>query len=231
MVLLGLGALGTSRLNACIRTVAAQGIVLGILILAIHIDELTPRLAGLAALTVALKGFVIPLLLFRSIREAGVRREVEPYVGFGASIVLGAVAVGASFALASVLELPSEAPSRLIAPVSLATLFIGLLLLTTRKKAITQAVGYLVLENGIFVFSLALVTAIPTLVEMGVLLDVFVGAFVMGITIHHINQEFDHIDAYKLQALHDLSPVRARRVSAHGRRHRDGVAAEQAGQR
>ena len=78
-------------------------------------------------------------------------------------------------------------------PASLATVLTGFLLLTTRRKAITQVVGYLVLENGIFLFGLLLLEAMPFLVEVGVLLDLFVGVFVMGIIIHHINREFASI--------------------------------------
>ena len=75
-------------------------------------------------------------------------------------------------------------------PASLATVWTGFLMLTTRKKAIMQVLGYLLLENGIFLFGLLLLEAMPFLVEIGVLLDLFTGVFVMGIIIHHINREF-----------------------------------------
>ena len=77
----------------------------------------------------------------------------------------------------------------------------GFLLLTTRRKAITQVVGYLILENGIFVMGLTLLEAMPFLVEIGVLLDLFVGIFVMGIIINHINREFSSLDTARLSAL------------------------------
>ena len=90
----------------------------------------------------------------------------------------------------------------------LATVFMGLLLLVSRRLAVTQVVGYLMLENGIFVFSLVLATELPTIVEMGVLLDIFVGVFIMGITIFQINREFDHMDASRLQELQDTEGER-----------------------
>jgi hydrogenase-4 component E len=75
--------------------------------------------------------------------------------------------------------------------------------LTTRSKAITQVVGYLILENGIFVFGLSQVERVPFLVEAGVLLDIFVGVFIMGIVVFHINREFDSLDSARLTELRD----------------------------
>ena len=79
----------------------------------------------------------------------------------------------------------------------------GLMVLITRAKAITQVVGYLMLENGIYLFGLTLSERVPFLVEVGVLLDVFVGVFIMGIVVFHINREFDSISAANLTELHD----------------------------
>jgi hydrogenase-4 component E len=73
----------------------------------------------------------------------------------------------------------------------------------SRKKAVTQVVGYLMLENGIFIFGQTLVRQIPFAVELGILLDLLVGVFVMGIAIHHISRAFDHIDTELLSALKD----------------------------
>jgi hydrogenase-4 component E len=86
-------------------------------------------------------------------------------------------------------------------PASLATVLTGFLLLVTRRKAITQVVGYLVLENGIFIMGLTLVEAMPLLVEVGVLLDLLVGVFVMGIILNHIHREFSSLDTARLSSL------------------------------
>ncbi len=208
LVLLGIAGLATSRVDSCMRLMAVQGVILGVLLLIVHSEEMTWRLVGLASVTIVLKGVVVPWALLRSIRTVGARREVEPYVGFGVSVVLGALAFGAAFFLTSYLPALPDVQSRLLVPVALALCFIGLLFLVTRKMAIAQVIGYLVLENGIFVFSLGLAHALPASVEMGVLLDVFVGALVLGITVNSINQEFDHIDANRLQQLHDLPTPR-----------------------
>jgi len=81
---------------------------------------------------------------------------------------------------------------------------IGFFLIMSRRIAISQVLGYLVLENGVFVFGMALVPEQPYLVELGILLDIFVGVFVMGIIIFHINREFDHIDVHRLADLKDV---------------------------
>jgi hydrogenase-4 component E len=89
----------------------------------------------------------------------------------------------------------------LVVSASLSTVLTGFLLLTTRRKAITQVAGYLILENGVFIMGLLLVEAMPFLVELGALLDLLVAIFVMGIIINHINREFSSLDTARLTAL------------------------------
>jgi hydrogenase-4 component E len=204
VVLVDLYALAASRLGALIRIVALQGIVLGVVPLVADPSELTLRSAMLAILSLTLKGFVFPILLFRATREEAVRREVAPYVGYSLSLLIGAVIIGASFIAGSRLPLPFPAVSPLLVPVALSTALIGLFVIVSRRKAATQVLGYLVLENGIFVFGLTLAGKMPWLVEMGVLLDVFIGVFVMGIALHHIHREFDSIDVDQLTSLRDV---------------------------
>jgi hydrogenase-4 component E len=159
-------------------------------------------LVGLAIGTVIVKAMLLPWFLLWAIREAQVRREIEPLIGYIASLLLGAVAVAISFAIARRLPLP-EPGIELLVPVAMSTVIIGLLVLTTRTKAITQVVGYLMLENGIYAFGLTLAERVPLLVELGVLLDVFVGVFVMGIVVFHINREFDSLSSARLTELRD----------------------------
>jgi hydrogenase-4 component E len=192
--------LGTSRLTACVRAIAVQGMLLGVLSLVVD-DPRSIHAVALAIGTVIIKGAVLPWFLRWAMREAAVRREVEPVIGYMASMLLGALAVGVSFAVA--LRLPTPAESGLLVPVALATLVIGLLVLITRSKAITQVVGYLMLENGVYLFGLTQVRRVAFLVEIGVLLDVFVAVFIMGIVVFHINREFDSISADNLVELRE----------------------------
>ncbi len=88
-------------------------------------------------------------------------------------------------------------------PTSLATVWTGLLLVVTRRKAVAQVLGFLVLENGVFVFGLLLSDFMPLMVEAGVLLDLLAAIFVMGIVMFHINREFSSLDTRRLTSLRD----------------------------
>jgi hydrogenase-4 component E len=201
LFLTNLVMLGSSELGGCIRVVAIQGILLGIFTLIARVDALSVRLIILGVVSMGLKGFVFPFLLSRDIREAKVRREVEPFVGYAASIVAGLVMLAASMLIAARFPEFSPTSSPFVIPVALSTVFTGLFLVVSRRKALTQVIGYLVFENGIYMFGVFAAGEIPFLVELGVLLDVFVAVFVMGIAINHINREFDHIDADQLSSL------------------------------
>ena len=202
LVLTNLLLLGSSRLSACIRIVAVQGVALGILPLLTH-AHLSLRVIGLAGVSMALKAVVFPRLLNRALRDANVRREIEPFVGYTVSTLLGGLALGISFWLSWRLPLPHAEISSLIVPVAFFSMLTGLFLIVSRRKALTQVLGYLVFENGIFVFGVGLTREAPLVVELGVLLDVFVAVFVMGIALFHISREFDHIDADRLSSLKD----------------------------
>jgi hydrogenase-4 component E len=112
-----------------------------------------------------------------------------------------AVATGLAILFARTLPLADEHAGSLLVPASLATVLSGFIILTTRLKAITQVAGYLILENGIFIMGLTLVEAMPFLVEVGVLLDLVVAIFVMGIMIYRINREFSSLDTTHLTTL------------------------------
>lgn len=202
IALTGLLVLGSSRLIRCIRLIAFHGVLLGLLTLAARSGH-SSRAVLLAVLIIAVKGVAFPRLLSRVLESADVRREVEPFVSYNVSLVAGALMFASSFWLSARLQLPAAPVSPLIVPVALFTILAGLFVIVSRRKALTQVLGYLVLENGICVFGVGLVQHTPMLVELGILLDVFAAVFVMGIAIFHINREFDHIDADRLAALRD----------------------------
>lgn len=201
LVLANLALLGISRLNTCIRIVAAQGIALGLLPLALNGWRPGWHLILFSLLLIGLKGIVFPAILVKTLRDLKTSREIEPFIGYGASIAAGAAALVVCMWLGSRLPRPVDVSSSLLVPVALFTIMAGFLLIISRKKALTQVLGYLVLENGIFAFGVALVEEQPFLVEIGILLDVFAAVFIMGIAIFHINREFDHIDTDKLSNL------------------------------
>ena len=200
VLLLNFLLLGSSRLRAVINASAMQGVILGILVLVVH-GRIGARELILAGAAVALKGFVIPAMLLKAMRDVVKRRDIEPLLGYIPSLLVGAFGTGLSLLFAGTLPLAPEHVGSLLVPASLSTVLTGFLLLTTRRKAITQVVGYLVLENGVFVMGLCLLEALPFLIETGVLLDLFVGIFVMGIIINRINREYASIDTQRLTTL------------------------------
>ena len=199
VLLINFISLGTSRLIFSIRAVAAQGVILGILPGLIH--PFSWHLVGITVVIIAVKGFIIPALLGRAVRAAEIKREVEPYLGYVPTLLLGAVFTALSFGFAGKLPMLPEHQNYMFVPASIATLMTGFLLLTTRRKAISQVIGYLVLENGIFIFGLLLAEAMPIMVEAGALLDLLVGTFVMGIVINQISREFSSLDTSLLTSL------------------------------
>jgi hydrogenase-4 component E len=202
VLLLNFFALGTSRIRALITSSAMQGIVLGIVALLAH-GKLGIQPLLIAVVTIVLKGILIPQMLLRALRDVGIRREVEPLIGFIPSLLVGSLGTGLAVLFSHALPLVKVHAVSLLVPTSLSTVFTGFLLLTTRRKAITQVVGYLVLENGVFIMGLTLVHAMPFLVEMGVLLDLLVAIFVMGIIINHIKREFASLDTTRMSQLRD----------------------------
>ena len=197
VLLLNFAALGTSRLRAVINATAVRGVLLrAIAVLAHHDFNYQPFL--IAAGAALIKGFVIPWLLLRAMRDVTMRREIEPLIGYVPSLFAGAVATGLAILYARTLPLAKGHTGSLLVPASLATVLTGFIILTTRRKAITQVAGYLILENGIFIMGLTLVEAMPFLVEVGVLLDLVVAIFIMGIMIYQINREFASLDTDRL---------------------------------
>jgi hydrogenase-4 component E len=203
LILTNLYLLGSSRIIACIRSVAFQAILLAIISILSQPEEIGPRLLILAIVSTAIKAVVLPWLLRRAVREVGVQNEVEPMVGFTTSLLVGLGLLGAAFHVAGRLPILGNDETTFLVAVALFTTMVGMMLIVSRRKAVMQTLGYLAMENGIYAFGLAFAVEEPMLVEMGVLLDVFVAVFVMGIAIHHISREFDHIDTDRLSALKD----------------------------
>lgn len=201
VVLTNLALLASSRLQGCIRLVTAQGIAVGLLPLLIEPEF--PRSAFLCAGIVVLKGIVFPWLLTRALRTANVRREIEPLVDYTLSVVAGLAMLGVALWVGP--RIPAHPGgghvSTLTMPTALATMGSGLFLIVTRRKALTQVLGYIVMENGIYTLGLVLMGGVHLLVELGILLDVFVAVFVMGIAVNRISREFDHMDTDQLNSL------------------------------
>jgi len=200
---LNLLALGSSRLPSLIRAMSVQGMLLGMMPLAMESETLDWRVVLGVLATLVGKGVVIPGLLRRAMRAANIEREIEPFIGFVPSLLLGAGGTIAAVALARGLPLLPEHAGSLLVPGSIASVLTGFILLIGRAKAISQVCGYLILENGIYLFGLLLIHSTPLLVESGILLDVTVGVFIIGIIVDRIQRAFDSLDTRKLTTLRE----------------------------
>jgi hydrogenase-4 component E len=202
LILLNFRLIGSSRIEACINAVILQAVALGALA---FFTNLHPGFWTLAAvgLTIAVKAGVLPALLRRALRETGASRELEPLVGYTLSILISACLLTLSFLATRSLKVPLDQDLPLLVPATLFTILTGLFLIVARKKAITQVVGFITMENGIYLFGVAFSVREPWMVQTGVLLDVFAAVFVMGIMIYRIQREFDHIDTDRLSNLKD----------------------------
>jgi hydrogenase-4 component E len=203
LVLTNFILLGSRRPAARIRLTAIQGLLLGLLTLLVHADDIRLRTLLLALGSTVVKAGFFPWLLRRAVRETDVRRGVEPFVGYTLSVLMGMLLLGLAIWMSSRLPLPSSQAGSLVVPVAFFCIFAGLLLVVSRKTALSQVLGYLVLENGVYTFGIALAYEQQLMVELGILLDLLVGVFVMGIIIFHISREFDHIDVHRLATLKD----------------------------
>lgn len=203
LIMSSLYLLSSSRIGALIRTVGAQGMILGCVpFITGDASLLNPHTWILSSLSIFVKGILIPILLFRALRGVYMSREDFPYVGYPMSIGAGVLMVLFSYVAYRIIGHHPLFSSQLI-PAAITMALCGLFLIITRKQAITQVIGYLVFENGIYLFGVSLAVKNPLLVELGILLDVIVGVFVMGIVIYHINREFDSISTQALGTLRE----------------------------
>jgi len=202
-MLTDLALLGTGRIARCIRLVCLQGVVMGLMPLLLAGGPLTLHVALLSLAFLAVKAVALPWLLFRSLKKVHVRAWVEPYISYNLSVLAGVCAILFALWLQSRLLLPANALFGVVIPAAFTTIMAGLIMVVTRRKALTQIIGYLVAENGIYLLGAPLAGHDAMWLELSILLDVFVGVFVMGIAIHHINRAFDSIDVDRFAALRD----------------------------
>ena len=198
---------GASRLKYAIRFVAIQGWIVGVLpVLLWNWQENGcpgARIWIIAVVNSLVKGVALPMLLEYAVRKARTRRELEPIVSFQMSrFIVFLMAVG-GFAIGRLLHVHETVASELAIPVAFTTMGTGLLLICARKKAITQVLGFLVLENGISLFGAGILLEYGIVVELGILLDVFALVFILGIAIFQINRTFASTDTDQLNHLGD----------------------------
>lgn len=203
IVLTNFGIVTANRINRIIQIVIIQGILLGLLPVTMGIWRHNHILLIVCA-TIITKGYLIPYLFRHATRKLKLTKELTKYISFNMSLVLCALGTGFGLFLAKRFFLINyDDYHMMIVIASTSTFFSGFILLITRKKALMQVVGYLMLENSIYLFGLILTENMPLFIEMGILLDLFVGIFLMMIVIRHITATFNSIDTRYLTELKD----------------------------
>lgn len=190
-----------NRLNTYILIIAFQGLLLfGItFIQLIEINVLNLVLILLE--TVVFKSIAIPAFLRYVIRRNNLTREAEPYVSNFLSVAVITVIIIGSFLLSSTIH--DDNVKSMFFVVALSSLFTGLYIMVSRRKLITQVMGFLIIENGVFVLSLAVGSEMPMIVNIGIMLDIFVSVLLLGIFVNRIGDVLKEHNAEQLQQLKD----------------------------
>lgn len=190
IVFFALFILASHRIAGMIHIFAAQSFILSFMPILFHVQDISGYDVMIFLGALALKAILVPYILFWTLRHVSMRSENRPIIGFGGSIIGGACLIAVAFWLSSSLRLPGVIISDMIMPASLATVFLGFMAMVTRTRAVVQVIGYLVMENGLFLFAASLADVMPFIIEMGILLDIFAAVFIMAIVVNHINEEF-----------------------------------------
>lgn len=199
IIICNLYMLGTSRLTGMIRGVAAQGILLSILPVLLPNPAQRIHMIILVILSMTIKGILIPKYLYRSIRDVRVIREVNPSIGYSLSVTYGVLASAFSFYILKTLSFPSI--SLFHAAIAMTTSFIGIFLIIARRNVVSQVIGYLVFENSGFILGISIAAFQPLFIEMGILLDMLAGIFIMVMAVNHIHTEHKTISVQSLEKL------------------------------
>ena len=201
IVLSNLYILSSSRLTYQIKGVATQGFLLSLLPLFTLEAHGVIHIIVIATLGIAIKGLFIPLYLFRTIKDVRITREANPVVGYSFSIFYGIVTSGLAFYIINRIDFLPDDFSTFHISAAIAMAFTGLYLIIARRNVVSQIIGYLVLENSGFTLGLAVAASEPFFVEMGVLLDMFVGIFIMTMAVNHIYLEHKTMNVESLERL------------------------------
>ncbi len=203
VLLFGIILLWRRSLHAYVVAFRWQSAVLAAMFVMVGYFGADPELYFVAAFFLVVKVIVIPRYLDRLEKQVGAERESQPYVNIATSLIIAGLLVLLAYAVTRPLVLASALPTRGGLPLAVGLVFVGLLVIISRKKALTQVVGFLVLENGIALLAMLGAFGIPLIVELGVFLDVLMGFLVMQVFIYHIHGTFESIDVEQLSQLKD----------------------------
>jgi hydrogenase-4 component E len=192
---------GQKSLVVAIRLYGVQSLLLGAVGIAMGVADHRPHLYVTAALTVALKAVVIPWFLLRVIDRVGIRREIEPFVNVPASLLLclGLTVVGYRVSLG--MAGGNQGVPHQVVGVALSMVLMGLFLMVTRRKALTQILALLTIENAVFLVAVGATAGMPLVVELGISFDVILAVMVLGVLVNRIVDRFESMDTSRLSNL------------------------------
>lgn len=191
------------QLSALVGLLSAQGVLLGLLIGLLASREDGVELYVVGAGVLVLKGVVLPMVLRRALRTSGEARETQPLVNVPASILAASLLTLLAYAASGpVVDLNPDPEVRAV-PVGLSMVLIGLFILVTRRRAISQVVGFLLLDNGIAVTAFLLTAGVPVIVELAVSLDLLLLVLVLLVVTSHVRAIFGGTDIGELRELRD----------------------------
>lgn len=192
---------GQRALVVAVRLYGVQSFLLAVVAVAMALATQRPHLFVTAVLTLALKALAIPWFLLRVIDRVGIRREIEPYLNVPASllvcIALTVVGYGVSLGMAD----PGERLAHQVVGIALSMVLVGLFLMVTRRKAVTQILALLTVENAVFLVAVGATSGMPLVVELGISFDVIVAVLVLGILVRRIVDRFESMDTSRLSNL------------------------------
>ena len=196
-------ALWRRDLRAIVSVLALQGVALATLAATLAVEGRDVGLGAVAGVVLLAKAIVIPSLLARVVRRDPGSRERAPLVNVPASLVAAAALVVVSYLVAGRLTALFPDPLTRLAPLGLATVLIGFFVLVTRRKAVSQIVGLLLVDNGVALTAFLLTSGVPLLVELGASLDVLLVVVVLQVLATTMRARLGHVDLNQLRELHD----------------------------
>lgn len=203
LLLIVFAMLGQRRILSLINLFALQGAVLALSTFIVASSTAQYHLYYSATLTFALKVLFLPWLLHRLIRQLEVKWDVETLLNIPTTMLIGIALVILAFNLAAPISQLAEGITRGLIGIALASVLLSLLMMMTRRKAISQVVAFLSLENSLFFAATSATQGMPLVVEFGIALDVLVATFIFGIFFFRIRETFDSLDITHMEKLKD----------------------------
>ena len=191
------------ELAAIVRLLVAQGVLLAALAALLGVREASTELYAVAAGVLILKAVVLPAVLRRVLRDTGEAREAEPLVNVAASLVATSLLTLLAYAVSRPLVALAPSPATQALPVGLAMVFLGFFVLVTRRRALSQVVGFLLLDNGITATAFLATAGVPLIVELGVSLDLLLVVLVLQVLTARMRLKFGRTDLDELRELRD----------------------------